>query len=320
MQTFIRPSGMPTPAATAAWPARLTSLCAALVGRRRASRAIATLASTSAVILQSTALAAPPAPEPNSPSPRVVLAPGLTAVPDHRGVVRRIEPATTPPGFRALFNGVDLRGWHLSRTSNHGSTPLLLVRDGMIIATQDPPGRGGLLVSDESFGDVELYLEARSDWGNDSGVLVRSTEAGAGYQITLDTLPCGSVGRLEGVGGVRMADQTATLGATAPCWHDDPGLAAWKRDDWNVIRIRIEGAAPRVSVSINGTLLPAAGDDVNRAVGGATRGPIALQIHGGTSRWQPGGFWRWRSIAVRELATGAPTGSPPTDHSSDGRP
>jgi hypothetical protein len=29
-------------------------------------------------------------------------------------------------------------------------------------------------------------------------------------------------------------------------------------------------------------------------------GPIALQIHGGPVRWQPGGFWRWRNIAIRE--------------------
>jgi hypothetical protein len=30
-------------------------------------------------------------------------------------------------------------------------------------------------------------------------------------------------------------------------------------------------------------------------------GPIALQIHGGPVRWQPGGFWRWRNIGIREL-------------------
>ena len=112
-------------------------------------------------------------------------------------------------------------------------------------------------------------------------------------------MPCGSVGRLKGVGGVRMADQSAALGASPPCWRDDPGQAAWKRDDWNVIRVRVEGAAPTVSVSVKGVPIPVAADSINRAVGGMERGPIALQIHGGTSRWQPGGFWRWRSIAVR---------------------
>jgi hypothetical protein len=34
-------------------------------------------------------------------------------------------------------------------------------------------------------------------------------------------------------------------------------------------------------------------------------GPIAIQIHGGPVRWQPGGFWRWRNLAIRELPAGA---------------
>lgn len=239
---------------------------------------------------------------PPSPGPRMTLSPGLAPVPDHRAVVRDLPPPVAPDGFRPLFNGVDLSGWHLSKSSNHGSTPLVVVRDGMIIATQNPPGRGGLLVSDEPFADFELYLEARGDWGNDSGILFRITEAGAGYQITLDTLPCGSVGRLEGVGGVRMSNQTATLGAAPPCWKDDPGLNAWRRDDWNVVRITVEGTAPHVSVTINDHRLADNVDDRNNAVGQKISGPIALQIHGGVSRWQPGGYWRWRNIAIRSLS------------------
>lgn len=233
--------------------------------------------------------------------PRMTLAPGLVSVLDHRATERVIPPPFTPPGFQPLFNGVDLGGWHVSRDSNHGATPLIMVRDGMIIASQDPPGRGGLLISDDMFGDFELYLEVRSDWGNDSGLLFRVTEAGAGYQVTLDTLPCGGIGRLEGVGGVRMASQSATVGSAPPCHPDDPGQRAWKRDDWNIVRIRVVGDAPTVDVSINDVRLPTAMDDQNRAVGRIRRGPIALQIHGGTDRWQAGGFWRWRSIAVRRL-------------------
>lgn len=32
-----------------------------------------------------------------------------------------------------------------------------------------------------------------------------------------------------------------------------------------------------------------------------TQRPLGVQIHGGTARWQPGGFWRWRNVAIREL-------------------
>lgn len=252
-------------------------------------------------------LAGPPvAAAESAPAPpqtkRIVLARGLTPVPDHRATVRAIPPPVTPDGFRPLFNGKDLEGWHISKSSNHGTTPLIVVREGMIIATQNPSGRGGLLVTNEMFGDFELYVEAKSDWGNDSGILFRATEAGAGYQVTLDTLPCGSVGLTEGVGGVRMAYQTPTLGNAPPCPERDAGLAAWKRDEWNVIRITVRGTAPRVTVTLNGAALPAMSDNENRAVGGMTRGPLALQIHGGTKRWQAGGFWRWRSIAIKELA------------------
>ncbi len=32
---------------------------------------------------------------------------------------------------------------------------------------------------------------------------------------------------------------------------------------------------------------------------------LAIQIHG-AERWRPGGFWRWRVIAVKELPEPAP--------------
>ena len=34
-------------------------------------------------------------------------------------------------------------------------------------------------------------------------------------------------------------------------------------------------------------------------------GPIAIQIHGGIARWQPGGVWRWRNLAIKELGADA---------------
>ena len=37
------------------------------------------------------------------------------------------------------------------------------------------------------------------------------------------------------------------------------------------------------------------------AFGGMVEGPIALQIHGGSERWQPAGYWRWRNVGIKEL-------------------
>jgi hypothetical protein len=78
-------------------------------------------------------------------------------------------------------------------------------------------------------------------------------------------------------------------------------MSIWKRDDWNTVRIRSEGEFPHVTVWINDQQVSDATDTQNSAVGGMYEGPIALQIHGGPVRWQPGGFWRWRNIAIREL-------------------
>ena len=50
------------------------------------------------------------------------------------------------------------------------------VEDGAIVGRQDSPGSGwgGYLVSERTFGDFELLLEAKPDWPADTGVMVRS--------------------------------------------------------------------------------------------------------------------------------------------------
>lgn len=102
-----------------------------------------------------------------------------------------------PEGFRSLFDGQTLTGWHpMPRSqgskppkgtkSKNGSSfgePSLrncgrwTVQDGVIVGEQDPPGSGigGYLVSDEAFGDFELLIDAKPDWSVDTGVLVRTT-------------------------------------------------------------------------------------------------------------------------------------------------
>jgi hypothetical protein len=77
-------------------------------------------------------------------------------------------------------------------------------------------------------------------------------------------------------------------------------LKAWKREEWNSIRARIEGDVPHITVWINGQLVTDFTDTANHAAGGAIDGHIAIQVHGG-SRWVDAGFFRWRAIAVKEL-------------------
>jgi len=240
--------------------------------------------------------------------PQVTLGPGLRPVPDYRNVDAAPPAAVIPEGFTSLFNGRDLSGWHISKTARHGVQPDFHVAHGMILGTQRPLGGGGLLITDRTFRNYEFHMEVKPDWGNDSGILFRTTEEGVAYQITLDFLPGGSMGRMIGEGGIQgtvaatpvagaPVVATPASGATAV----DPGMALWKRDEWNTVRLRVAGDVPRATVWINGTLVSDAVDSSNHAVGGMVEGPIAIQIHGGTPRWQPGGFWRWRNLAIREL-------------------
>ena len=250
--------------------------------------------------------------------PMISLGPGLSPVPDYNQVIPPAPAPQIPEGFVALFNGKDLSGWHVSKTARHGRTPDFRVVHGVLLGTQQPYGQGGMLVTDKKYRSFELTLEVKPDWGCDSGIFFRTTETGAAYQITMDYLGTGNGGlaRMIGVGGVSLGgnrgggqargNATAPGAATAGAGRGQQGVPsaasqAWKREDWNLVRLRVEGVAPKVTVWINNQLVSEQQDSENHAPDGMVEGPIALQVHGGTDRWVPGGFWRWRNIGIREL-------------------
>ena len=105
-------------------------------------------------------------------------------------------------GFTALFNGKDLTGWKIVKTG-HGTGGKWEVVDGIITGTQDKPGNGGLLLTEEKYGDFEAIVEINPEWNIDSGLFLRCKEDGACYQLTVDYRPDGQVGTLygEGIGG-----------------------------------------------------------------------------------------------------------------------
>jgi hypothetical protein len=202
--------------------------------------------------------------------------------------------AATPAGFTPLFNGKDLSGWHVSQTNHHGTSKGWSVKDGVILATQDRPGNGGILLTDKKYRDFEVSLEINPDWGCDGGLFLRSNEAGDAYQVMIDYLDGGSVGGVygEGIGGKTFANNRD--------WAKH-----WKKGEWNTLRARMEGDAPHIQVWLNEVQLVDFEDSANHAKDGATEGMIALQMHFSnqqTPRWKEGGFHRYRNIAVRELA------------------
>jgi hypothetical protein len=217
-------------------------------------------------------------------------------------------------GYRSIFDSESLAGWHVSAlsvhsaASNYRSGGRWQVEGGAIIGTQDAPGNGGILVTDESFGNVEIALETRIDFGVDSGLFLRSSEAGAAYQITIDYYPGGSIGGLygEALSGdifvknfefLDAPDRIRLVPAPLPSpVSPEAWPRFWKIDGWNEVRARITGNPPMLTSWINGVRFM---NFVDRERRHSDRGAIALQLHGGGDR--VGQFVRYRNIRVRTL-------------------
>src|SRR4051812_40648211 len=86
------------------------------------------------------------------------------------------QGGSVPVGFTPIFNGRNTDGWHWSRTNHHGTNAEALVRDGVLILNPRPFGQGGVLLTDKTYKDFELYLEALPDPNYNSGVFLRSSE------------------------------------------------------------------------------------------------------------------------------------------------
>jgi hypothetical protein len=209
---------------------------------------------------------------------------------------------TIPSGFTRLFNGLDLTGWHVSRTTHHGTTPDVRVEDSAIVLRQHPYGQGGLLLTNRNFKNFELFLETKPDPGTNGGIFFRSSEGGSAYQIELEGDGAGGTGSLFG----EMMHVSTPVRASGV-------QRVWRRDGWNAFRIRVVGDVPRVTLWINGVQIYDAQLGRNDLIGGRTDGMIALQSHWSathervagsfdmSSSWKPGAAHRYRNIAIKEL-------------------
>jgi len=206
-----------------------------------------------------------------------------------------------PAGFTPIFNGRTLEGWHLSRTTHHGSTGNFYVENGVLLANQRPFGQGGLLLTDKIYKDFELYLELRPDANFNSGVFLRSTESGSAYQIEINT-PGDATGNL--IGERMRLSQPQLVGEKIPV------SKVWKEGEWNSFRIRMVGEAPHVTTWVNDTQLYQVQMPKNDQIAGVYGGQIGLQLHwaatysdvsGSGSSNRPWLVQRFRNIAIKEL-------------------
>lgn len=212
------------------------------------------------------------------------------------------QSSSIPNGFAPIFDGKDLKGWHLSRTNHHGTTGNVSVEDGAIALRQQPFGQGGLLLTDKRYKNFDLYLEAKPDYGCNGGIFFRSSESGSAYQIEL-------------VGGAARGDLIGENQRVSKSYYvpADDIKKVWKDDDWNSFRLRVVGDAPEIALWINGTQMYDIQEPVNDKIAGETDGYIGLQLHwnslyettpGGmdmVGTWKPDAAHRFRNIAIKEL-------------------
>ena len=283
--------------------------------------------------------------------------------------------APVPPDCHPLFDGQSLAGWHTAprlgvpktagaalaaADKRPGNGPIAnaqaqaqgrwSVRDGAIIGGQDRLrvihredgadwGLGSWLMTDATYGDFELLVDARPDWPCDTGIYVRTTPLGQGFQILLDHRGDdtagigGSIGflYLRGIGSVRVCPYnfrwtTNALGVPTAV-QLAPGAEgvtnmnfaateadfrrAWRMNDWNTFRIRVVGALPVITVWINGVKICECDTatlqhpgyvpaDVRQLLG--REGHIAFEVHDGPPwRWGVDKVSRWRNIYIKKL-------------------
>ena len=180
---------------------------------------------------------------------------------------------------------------------------------GVLLAAQRPLGQGGILLTDRRYKDFELYLEVNPDHDTDGGIFLRSTETGSGYQV--DLTPRG-----ENPPVMDLMGEDLRLGPRTDLAERKSTQGVWKLHDWNAVRIRMTGEAPRVTLWLNNTMIWDVQQARNDLLADATEGMIALQLHWNAwgaldpptkapanvgMMWKPGAVHRYRNIAIKEV-------------------
>ena len=199
-----------------------------------------------------------------------------------------------PEGFRALFNGKDLSGWHgfnphqgLKLTGEKKAADLAKqradlplhwrVENGELINA----GTGPYATTDEEFGDIELRIEYKTVAKADSGIYLRGN-------------PQIQIWDLNQVFDPKKPDRKPHLGSGG-LFNNTPGtpgrdplvIADKPFGEWNTFRIVQKGDI--TTVWLNGKLVVDHAKMENysdRAQPLPAKGPLMLQTHGGEIRWR----------------------------------
>ena len=213
-----------------------------------------------------------------------------------------------PKGFKALFNGKDLKGWWGLKTEDPAKWMALdkgalakkkadslkdisehwSVEDGELIND----GHGLYLSTEKNYGDFELHIDYKTVAKADSGIYLRGIPQ---VQIWDYTKEGGkwNIGADKGSGGL-WNNPKGDSGKDPKVLADNPF------GQWNSFRIIMVGE--RVTIWLNGELIVEHArlnnfwdrkNPLGKQKPVIQRGPIELQTHGGEIRW--------RNIFIREI-------------------
>jgi len=214
------------------------------------------------------------------------------------------EPSP-PKGFKAIFNGADLVGWHGWAIHDKGASPPEMAKakpednaklvekytedakkhwsakDGELIND----GKGAYLATDKEYGDYELLIDYKTVAKADSGIYLKTGPQVQIWDFT-DKDKFG-IGADKGSGG--LWNNSAGAAGKDPLVLADKPLG-----EWNSFKIRQIGE--RTTIHLNGKLVvdhARMENYWNRKIPLPAKGKILLQTHGGEIRW--------RNIFVREI-------------------
>ena len=223
------------------------------------------------------------------------------------------ESQKAPEGFKALFNGKDLKGWRGGSTFDHRKLLAMTAeaRAEQIRKWTAADQKGSLMEAGKN-GRPHWYVE-NGELVNDGFGAYATTEKDYGdFELRLDykTVPLADSGiYLRGVPQVQIWDSTEEakfkIGAnkgSGGLWNNSAGaagkdplvLADKPFGQWNAFRIVMKGE--KVTIWLNEKLVvdnARLENYYDRKLGVPERGPIQLQTHGGDIRW--------RNIYIKEL-------------------
>ena len=206
-----------------------------------------------------------------------------------------------PKGFRALFNGMDLTGWH--GLNPHTGAKLegekkaanlkqqredfakhWSVENGELVNV----GTGPYATTDAELGDIEFLLEYKTVAKADSGIYLRGApqvQIWDKNQVFNEKAPT----RRPHLGSGGLFNNAAGTPGRDPLVLADKPFG-----EWNAFRIRQIGATTWVWLNgklvVDGAVMENYWDKKQTL---PAKGPIMLQTHGGEIRW--------RNIFVREI-------------------